>query len=98
MIISGPRQVAKDWAAQSPKATLERDSVSSAARSALRLLVWAKLRGTKDQGIEFVDTPTDPAQLKGKLGAEALEFAFLDRKLFGKPIAYRIPSGEELGL
>jgi proteasome alpha subunit len=98
-VISGPRQVAKDWAAHTTKPTLERDSLKSAALSALRLLVWAKLRGTKDQGIEFADTPTDPAQLKEKLGPEtALEFALLDRSLFGQPIAYRVPSSDELGL
>ena len=97
-VISGPRQVAKDWTAQAPKADLERDSLKSAALSALRLLTWAKLRGTKDQGIEFEATPTEPAQLKEKLGSDALEFALLDRALVGKPIAYRVPSGEELGL
>src|SRR5271154_6995368 len=34
-IITGPRQVAKDWIAQSPKPVLERDSLKSAALSAL---------------------------------------------------------------
>jgi proteasome alpha subunit len=97
-VISGPRQVAKDWVAHSPRPALERDSLKAAALSALRLLVWAKLRGTKDQGIAFADTPTEPAALKEKLGAEALEVALLDRSLFGKPIAYRIPSADELGL
>src|SRR5476651_2554490 len=66
-VISGPRQVAKDWAAQSSKPTLERDSLKAAAYSALRLLVWAKLRGTKDQGVEFSAVPTDLGQLKEKL-------------------------------
>jgi proteasome alpha subunit len=98
MVISGPRQVARDWAAQTPKAPLERASLKSAASSALRLLVWAKLRGTKDQGIEFSATPTDPAPLREKLGAEALEFALLDRSLFGQPITYRVPTDDELGL
>jgi proteasome alpha subunit len=98
LVISGPRQVAKDWAAQNPRATLERGTLKTAALSALRLLVWAKLRGTKDQGIEFADVPTDAAKLKEKLGAEGLEFALLDRALLGQPIAYRVPSAEELGL
>jgi proteasome alpha subunit len=98
-VISGPRQVAKDWAALSPKATLDRGSLKAAALSALRLLVWAKLRGTKDQGIEFEATPTEPAQLREKLGADAvLEFALLDRSLLGQPIAYRVPTADELGL
>jgi proteasome alpha subunit len=98
MVISGPRQVAKDWTAQTPKAALERGSLKSAALSALRLLVWAKLRGTKDQGIEFAETPTEAAPLKEKLGAEGLEFALLDRTLLGQPISYRIPGTDELGL
>src|SRR5271154_1864224 len=34
-VITGPRQVAKDWIAQSPKPVLERDSLKSAALSAL---------------------------------------------------------------
>jgi proteasome alpha subunit len=97
-VISGPRQVAKDWAAHNPKPTLERDSLKSAALSALRLLVWAKLRGIKDQGIEFAAVPTEIAQLKEKLGAEGLEFALLDRALLGQPIAYRVPTADELGL
>ena len=49
-----------------PEPTLERGSLKSAALSALRLLVWAKLRGTKDQGIEFADTPTESARAQGK--------------------------------
>jgi proteasome alpha subunit len=97
MVISGPRQVAKDWTAQTPKAALERGSLKSAALSALRLLVWAKLRGTKDQGIEFSETPTEAAPLKEKLGAEGLECALLDRTLLGQPISYRIPGTDELG-
>jgi proteasome alpha subunit len=97
-VISGPRHVPKDWAAQTPPVKLEHDSLKAAALSALRLLVWAKLRGTKDQGIEFSATPTDVAQLKEKLGAESLEVALLDRSLFGQPIAYRLPAVEELGL
>jgi proteasome alpha subunit len=97
-LISGPRQVAKDWAAQSPKPALEHDSLKAAALSALRLLVWAKLRGTKDQGVEFSAVPTDLAELKEKLGGEGLEFALLDRGLLGQPIAYRVPTADELGL
>ena len=97
-VITGPRQVAKDWAAQNPKPALERDSLKSAALSALRLLVWAKLRGAKDQGVDFAAVPTEVAQLKEKLGADGLEFALLDRALLGKPIAYRVPKADELGL
>jgi proteasome alpha subunit len=97
-VISGPRQVAKDWAAEAPRTTLERGALASAAHSALRLLLWAKLRGTKDQGIEFANTPTDLAQLKEKLGGDSFEFALLDRSLLGKPIAYRVPTPEELGV
>jgi proteasome alpha subunit len=97
-ITSGPRQVAKEWIAEKAKLTLERDTLKSAALSALKLLVWAKLKGTKDQGIEFSAVPSDVAELKEKLGSEALEFALLDRKLLGQPIAYRVPTAEELGL
>jgi proteasome alpha subunit len=98
LVISGPRQIAKDWSIQNPKSTLDRGSLKAAALSALRLLVWAKLRGTKDQGMEFTSVPTDVGQLKEKLGAESLEFALLDRSLLGQPIAYRMPNTEELGL
>ena len=97
-IVSGPGKVPKEWAAQTDKPNLERNLLKTAALSALRLLVWAKLKGTKDQGIEFSAVPTDIGQLKEKLGAEGLEFALLDRSLLGKPIAYRVPSAEELGL
>ena len=98
IIVSGPRKVPKEWATQKEKPVLERDSLKAAAFSALRLLVWAKLAGTKDQGIEFSAVPTDLAQLKEKLGSESLEFALLDRSLLGKPIAYRVPKADELGL
>jgi proteasome alpha subunit len=98
VVISGPRQVTKEWLAQSPKPALERDSLKAAALSGLRLLVWAKLRGTKDLGIDFTAIPNDVAELKEKLGAEGLEFALLDRSLLGKPITYRVPAAEELGL
>jgi proteasome alpha subunit len=97
-VISGPRQVTKDWIAQNAKPTLERDSLKSAALSALRLLVWAKLAGAKDQGVEFAAVPAEVGPLKEKLGAESLEFALLDRALLGKPIAYRVPAADELGL
>lgn len=97
-VISGPRQVTKDWIAQNAKPTLERDSLKSAALSALRLLVWAKLAGAKDQGVEFAAVPAEVGPLKEKLGAEGLEFALLDRALLGKPIAYRVPAADELGL
>jgi len=96
-LISGPRQVGKDWSAQNPKTILEHGTLKTAVLSALRLLVWAKLRGTKDQGIEFSEVPTDTAKLKEKLGTDtALEFALLDRTRLGQPIAYRVPTAEEL--
>jgi proteasome alpha subunit len=97
-VVSGPRQVAKEWTGQSPKPTLERGSLKAAAKSTLQLLLWAKLRGLKDQGIEFSAVPSELAELKEKLGTEGLEFALLDRSLLGQPIAYRIPSAGELGL
>jgi len=97
-VISGPRQVTKDWITQNPKPALERTNLKAAAYSALRLLVWAKLAGTKDQAIEFAALPTDLGQLKEKLGGEGLEFALLDRALLGKPIAYRVPTADELGI
>ena len=97
-VISGPRQVTKDWTTQNPKPALERANLKAAAYSALRLLVWAKLAGTKDQAIEFAALPTDLGQLKEKLGGEGLEFALLDRALLGKPIAYRVPTADELGI
>ena len=98
MVISGPRQVTKEWVSQSPKPTLERDSLKAAAASALRLLLWAKLRGTKDQGIEYSAVPGNVGELEEKLGPDGLEYALLDRSLLGEPIAYRIPTADELGL
>ena len=77
---------------------LARGSLKDAALSALKILLWAKLKGTKDGAIEFTAVPADLAAIKEKLGAESLEYALLDRKLLGQPIAYRIPSAEELGL
>jgi proteasome alpha subunit len=97
LVISGPRQVARDWLAQTPPPELPRDNLKAAAHSALRLLVWAKLRGTKDQGIDFAATPTDTGALREKLGPDPLECGLLDRSLFGQPITYRLPSTEELG-
>ncbi len=99
VVISGPRQVTREWIAQNPKPALDRDSLKSAAISALRLLVWAKLRGTKDLGVEFAEVSNDATALKEKLGPDtALEFALLDRSLFGQPITYRIPTADELGI
>jgi len=99
MLISGPRQIAKDWAEQNPKTTLEHGTLKASVISALRLLVWAKLRGTKDQGIEFSEVPTDAAKLKEKLGTDTfLEFALLDRTRLGQPISYRVPTPAELGI
>ncbi|HUB68399.1 MAG TPA: proteasome subunit alpha [Candidatus Methylacidiphilales bacterium] len=97
-VITGPRQVTKDWAAQNPKPVLERNTLKAAALSALRLLVWAKLRGTKDQGVDFSAVPGDVAKLKEMLNADGLEVAFLDRSLLGQPIAYRVPSADETGI
>ena len=98
MVISGPRQVTKDWTAQSPKPLLERQDLKAAAYSALRLLTWARLRGTKDQGLAFADLPAEVPALKEKLGTEGLEVALLDRALLGQPITYRIPLSDELGI
>jgi proteasome alpha subunit len=98
MVISGPRHVTKEWTAQTPPPALERNNLKAAAYSALRLLVWAKLRGTKDQDIDFAAVPTEVAALKEKLGGASLEVALLDRSLFGQPITYRVPAMEELGL
>jgi proteasome alpha subunit len=98
IVISGPRQVAKEWIAQSPKPALERNSLKAAAYSALQLLVWAKLRGTKDLGVDFADLPKEVSALKEKLGGDGLEAAFLDRSLFGHPIMYRVPTLDESGL
>ncbi len=95
---AGPRHVTKDWNSQDPKPTLERHDLKAAAYSALRLLVWAKLRGTKDQGIAFADVPTNVPALKEKLGAEGLEVALLDRAWLDRTIRYRVPTPDELGL
>jgi proteasome alpha subunit len=98
VVISGPRMVTKEWFSQATKPTLERDTLKSATLSALKLLLWAKLKGTKDEAIEFSDAPNDIAALKEKLGPDGLEVALLDRTLLGRPIAYRIPAPDELGL
>ena len=97
-VISGPRQVTKEWVSQASKPTLERDSLKSATLSALKLLLWAKLQGTKDQGIEFSAVPNNVAELKEKLGPDGLEAALLDRSLFGQPITYRISDERRAGI
>ena len=96
VVASGPRQIHSDW--QGKKISLERHDLKAAAWSALRLLVWARLRGTKDQGIEFAELPQDIPALKEKLGGSGLEVALLDRSLLGQPITYRVPTSEETGL
>ena len=100
MVISGPRQVAKEWVAQESEARRWSATISRPPRySALRLLVWAKLRGTKDQGIEFSAVPDRRRRSSRKSSArDGLEFALLDRSLLGQPIAYRVPTADELGL
>ena len=98
LVISGPRGVAADWLAPVPGPELARGDLKAAALSALKLFVWARLRGTKDQGIEFSALPSDVAGLKEKLNGDSLEFAFLDRALLGQPIMYRVPTADELGL
>jgi proteasome alpha subunit len=98
LVISGLRSVPLDWQNHTPPIKLERGDLKSAALSALKLFLWAKLRATKDQGIEFTALPNDLAGLKEKLNGDALEFAFLDRSLLEQPIMYRVPTAEELGL
>ena len=98
VVVSGPRLVPKEWTTLDPKPELARGSLKDAALSALKILLWAKLKGTKDGAIEFTAVPGDLAAIKEKLGPESLEVALLDRKLLGQPIAYRIPRAEELGL
>ncbi|MEJ0000557.1 MAG: proteasome subunit alpha [Verrucomicrobiota bacterium] len=98
VVVSGPRQVTKEWIGQDPKPQLDRSSLKAAAYSALKVLLWAKLRGTKDGGIDYSAVPGDLAQIKEKLGPDGLEVALLDRKLLGQPIAYRVPALDELGL
>ena len=97
-VVSGPRLVTKEWSAIEPRPELARGTLKDAALSALKILLWAKLKGTKDGAIEFSAVPGDAAGIKAKLGSDALEFALLDRKLLGQPIAYRIPSADELSL
>jgi proteasome alpha subunit len=97
-VVSGPRMVAKEWSGQSPKPSLERGALKVAAKSALQLLLWAKLKGTKDEGVEFSAVPNDIGELQEKLGGDGFEFALLDRSLLGQPIAYRVPGADELGL
>lgn len=98
LLVTGPRQVAKDWSELGSKISLERHTLKAAALTALRLLAWAKLRGTKDQGIEFPAIPGSLDELKELLGTGEFEFALLDRSLFSQPITYRIPTPDELGL
>jgi proteasome alpha subunit len=97
-VVSGPRLVPKEWSTLEPKPELARSSLKDAALSALKILLWAKLKGTKDGAIEFSAVPSELAAIKEKLGGDALEFGLLDRKLLGQPIAYRVPTADELGL
>ena len=98
LVISGPRSIAVDWQNETPPTKLERGSLKEAALSALKLFTWAKLRGTKDQAIEFGALPGDVAGLREKLNGDTPEFALLDRALLDQPIMYRVPSADELGL
>ena len=97
-LISGPRQVAKDWQEHRAGVNLERGDLKSAARSALRLLLWAKRRTGQDGALPFSEVTEDSAELKKQLGTERFEVGLLDRRLIGQTIAYREPSAEELGL
>jgi proteasome alpha subunit len=97
-IVTGPRLVTKEWISQPTKPTLDRSSLKAAAYSALKMLVWAKSRVAKDAALEFADVPNDLGALKEKIGADSFEAALLDRTLLGQPIAYRVPSVDELGL
>jgi proteasome alpha subunit len=97
-VVSGPRLLAKEWSTLDPKPELARGTLKDSALSALKILLWAKLKGTKDGAIEFSAVPGDVAGIKEKLGSDTLEVGLLDRKLLGQPIAYRVPSNDELGL
>jgi proteasome alpha subunit len=97
-VVSGPRLVPKEWSTLDPKPELARGSLKDAALSALKILLWARLRATKDDSIEFSAVPNDLAAIKEKLGPDAaFEVGLLDRKLLGQPIAYRVPTADELG-
>jgi len=98
LVVTGPRQIAADWTAQTPPIELQRGDLKAAAYSALRVLVWAKLRATKDLGVDFSAIPTDMAALREKLAPDTLEFALLDRALLSETIRYRVPTADELGL
>jgi proteasome alpha subunit len=97
-IVTGPRLVSKEWIGQATKPALDRSSLKAAASSALKMLLWAKSRATKDAALDFADVPSDLGALKEKLGAESFEAALLDRSLLGQPIAYRVPTADELGI
>ena len=98
LVISGARAVTADWQNETPPTQLEHGSLKEAALSALKLFVWAKLRATKDQGIEFSALPGDVAGLKEKLDGDTLEVALLDRALLEQTVMYRVPTPDELGL
>ncbi len=63
-VTSGPRMVPKEWSGQSPRPVLERGSLKDAALSALKVLLWAKLKGTKDGAIEYSAVPADLAAIR----------------------------------
>jgi hypothetical protein len=98
LVISGPRAIAADWQNETPATQLERGDLKAAGLSALRLYTWARLRGTKDQAIEFSALPGDVAGLKEKLNGDTPEFALLDRALLDQTVMYRVPAADELGL
>jgi proteasome alpha subunit len=98
LVISGPRAIATDWQNETPATKLDRGTLKEAALSALKLYTWAKLRGTKDQGVEFSALPNDLAGLKEKLDGDTPEFALLDRALLEQTVMYRVPTADELGL
>ena len=65
-LVSGPRLATKEWNAIDPKPELARGSLKDAALSALKILLWAKLKGTKDAAIEFSAVPNDIAGPQGE--------------------------------
>ena len=98
VVISGPRQVAKDWPRRrrGPRWSAIRSRPRRGRRFACSSGRSCAGRRTRESSLPTRRPRSRP--LREKLGAEALEVALLDRKLIGQPISYRIPTTEELGL
>jgi proteasome alpha subunit len=100
-VISGSPVVNNEWRDLAGVGETAPD-LTTAAKQALRALIWARLRASKDQGEKgktaYADVPEALPDLLKLLDGKTLEVSILDRTRVGKSITYRVPTLAELGL